>query len=154
MKPRHYIALALTLVGVALVVAMLLLPRPLPPDKCSDVYRQYKDTPGIKASFIKDYPIDDTTTIDVTMLQAQDTNVWNNTIIKLFHIENPDEYIPRQITFLLIPKSADGDPENKTLLDHDLIAGDKKELSIAIFHLETEKQYDAIFDTYFKNLIK
>ena len=154
MKPRHYIALALTLVGVALVVAMLLLPRPLPPDECSDVYRQYKDTPGIKASFIKDYPLNDTTTIDVTMLQAQDTNVWNNTIIKLFHIENPDEYIPRQITFLLIPKNADGDPENKTLLDHDLIAGDKKELSIAIFHLETEKQYDAIFDTYFKNLIK
>jgi hypothetical protein len=102
MKPRHYIALALTLVGVALVVAMLLLPRPLPPDECSDIYRQYKDTPGIKASFIKDYPLDDTTTIDVTMLQAKDTNVWNNTIIKLFHIENPDEYIPRQITFLLI----------------------------------------------------
>ena len=74
--------------------------------------------------------------------------------MKLFHVENHDEYIPRQITFLLIPKNADGDPEDKTLLDHDLIAGDKKELSIAIFHLETEKQYDAIFDTYIKNLIK
>jgi hypothetical protein len=154
MKPRHYIALALTLVGVALVVAMLLLPRPLPPDECSDVYRQYKDTPGIKASFIKDYPINDTLAVDVTMLQAKDTNVWNNTIIKLFHIENPDEYIPRQITFLLIPKNADRDPEDKTLLDHDLIAGDKKELTIGLFHLENEKQYDAIFETYFKNLIK
>ena len=76
MKPRHYIALALTLVGVALVVAMLLLPRPLPPDECSDVYRQYKDTPGIKASFIKDYPLNDTTTIDVTSFTALDTASW------------------------------------------------------------------------------
>jgi hypothetical protein len=110
--------------------------------------------PGIEATYLKDYPIDDSVTIDVTMLHAQDTNVWNNTVMKLFHVENPDEYIPRQITFLLIPKNADGNPENKTLLDHDLIAGDKKELTIGLFHLENEKQYDAIFETYFKNLIK
>ena len=154
MKRRWIITLLLLPV---VVLSVLLLTRSLhtvPPDKCSDVYRQYKDTPGIKASFIKDYPLDDTTTIDVTMLQAQDTNVWNNTVMKLFHVENPDEYIPREITFLLIPKNADGDPENKTLLDHDLIAGDKKELTIGLFHLENEKQYDAIFETYFNNLIK
>ncbi len=154
MKRRWIITLLLLPV---VVLAVLFLTRNLhtvPPDKCSDVYRQYKDTPGIKASFIKDYPLNDTTTIDVTMLQAQDTNVWNNTIMKLFHVENPDEYIPRQITFLLIPKNANGKPENKTLLDHDLIAGDKKELTIGLFHLETEKQYDAIFETYFNNLIK
>lgn len=159
MMPRRIrlfwtVGAVLAVLMVAGVAAAVLVPRLLPLGDEGSLYRRYRNMPGIEATYLKDFPIDDSVTIDVTMLHAQDTNVWNNTVMKLFHVENPDEYIPREITFLLIPKNADGDPENKTLLDHDLIAGDKKELTIGLFHLENEKQYDAIFETYFNNLIK
>lgn len=154
MKRRHLLPLLIVLAGIAISLTLLLCPRQLPEEACSDIYRQYCHTPGIKAAYIKDYPLDDSTTIAVTMLQAQDTNIWNNTVMKLFHIDDSNDYIPRQLTFRLIPKNADSLQKSENLLDNDLIAGDKRELTIGIFHLENEKQYDAIFETYFNKLKK
>lgn len=149
MKPRHYIALALTLVGVALVVAMLLLPRPLPPDECSDVYRQYKDTPGIKASFIKDYPLDDTTTIDVTMLQAQDSIIWKDLYVQILKLNKPDIHNPAKIAFRIISNENQTSQADNELSNKLLVAFSKDDLTIAFFHLETMQQYLKIIDLYF-----
>lgn len=148
MKPRHYIALALTLVGVALVVAMLLLPRPLPPDECSDIYRQYKDTPGIKASFIKDYPINDTTTIDVTTLEASSDAGWES-LKKTFNIiDYPPEVLPFVDTMVVEYYFATKDDYSRGMdsvrLNNDFIAVSRFMKKVTVFNIKEEKQIVAI----------
>ena len=68
----------------------------MPFDQCSEVYRAYADNPLIKASYIKEFRINDTVTVDVTMLKAVDTNGWN--ILKNdFPVYYPDSVIQRKI---------------------------------------------------------
>ena len=42
----------------------------------SELYLRYEHVDGIKASFIKDYHVNDTLTLDVTLLQATDSAGW------------------------------------------------------------------------------
>ena len=51
----------------------------------SELYLRYKHADGIKASFIKDYRINDTLTLDVTLLQATDSAGWD-TICNKFNL--------------------------------------------------------------------
>ena len=43
----------------------------------SDVYRRYANLPGVDATFVKAYPVNDTLSVDVTLLQATDTAAWH-----------------------------------------------------------------------------
>ena len=149
MKRRWTITLLLLPV---VVLAVLFLTRNLhtvPPDECSDIYRQYKDTPGIKASFIKDYPLDDTTTIDVTMLQAQDSIIWKNLYVQILKLNKPDIHNSAKVAFRIIPKENQTSQTDNELLNKNLAAFSKDDLTIAFFHLETMQQYLKIIDLYF-----
>ena len=149
MKRRWIITLLLLPV---VVLAVLFLTRNLhtvPPDECSDIYRQYKDTPGIKASFIKDYPLDDTTTIDVTMLQAQDSIIWKNLYVQILKLNKPDIHNSAKVAFRIIPKENQTSQTDNELLNKNLAAFSKDDLTIAFFHLETMQQYLKIIDLYF-----
>lgn len=134
------------------VLAVLFLTRSLhtvPPDECSDVYRQYKDTPGIKASFIKDYPLNDTTTIDVTMLQAQDSIIWKDLYVQILKLNKPDIHNPAKIAFRIISNENQTSQADNELSNKLLVAFSKDDLTIAFFHLETMQQYLKIIDLYF-----
>lgn len=50
--------------------------RTVPWDECSEVYRQYAHADGIEATFVHDYPVCDTLSVDVTILQATDSAGW------------------------------------------------------------------------------
>ena len=134
------------------VLSVLLLTRSLhtvPPDKCSDVYRQYKDTPGIKASFIKDYPLNDTTTIDVTMLQAQDSIIWKDLYVQILKLNKPDIHNPAKIAFRIISNENQTSQADNELSNKLLVAFSKDDLTISFFHLETMQQYLKIINLYF-----
>lgn len=149
MKRRWIITLLLLPV---VVLAVLFLTRNLhtvPPDECSDIYRQYKDTPGIKASFIKDYPLDDTTTIDVTMLQAQDSIIWKKLYVQILKLNKPDIHNSAKVAFRIIPKENQTSQTDNELSNKNLAAFSKDDLTIAFFHLETMQQYLKIIDLYF-----
>ena len=76
MKKRHYISLAILLVGGLVSAAVLGRPRQLPLEECSPEYLRYKDAPGIKASFVKDFPVNDTLAVDALLLQATSDSAW------------------------------------------------------------------------------
>ncbi len=42
----------------------------------SEVYNRYKDRSDLRVAFVKDYRIDDSTTVDVTTLTAKDSASW------------------------------------------------------------------------------
>ena len=64
--------------------AVLLLPQVVPFDQCSDLYKQYVAVEGINATYIKDYKVNDTVFVDVTLLEATDS-MWH-TLMKDFNI--------------------------------------------------------------------
>ena len=50
--------------------------RTLPERKCGQVYQRYAHVEGIQAAYIKDYRINDTLTIAVTLLEATTDSGW------------------------------------------------------------------------------
>lgn len=68
--------------------AVLLLPQVVPFDQCSDLYKQYVAVEGINATYIKDYKVNDTVFVDVTLLEATDS-MWH-ILMKDFNIPTPD----------------------------------------------------------------
>ena len=70
----------LTLIGLVLCLgvawAMKSMPRLLSDEECSPLYQRYCHTPGIEASFVKGFRINDTLAIDATLLHATDSASW------------------------------------------------------------------------------
>ena len=48
-----------------------------PSSEPGDLYRRFEHVEGVDASFIKDFPLNDTTTLDVTLLQATTDAGWD-----------------------------------------------------------------------------
>lgn len=76
MNKRTCITLAIIAVGLAVCAGFFLFPRQLTPEECGALYQRYKDAEGIDASFIKDFPVNDTLSVDVTTLQATTDSAW------------------------------------------------------------------------------
>lgn len=70
-----------TLVGILLLLLLLWgityvvkhRGQPFAKVEVSDLYRRYTDVEGVTTIFVKDYRVDDTTCIDVTLLRATDS---------------------------------------------------------------------------------
>ena len=68
--------LALCLLIVIGTLIVKLWPRTVPFDQCSPLYEHYADVEGVDASFIKDFRVNDTVFVDVTLLEAKDSAGW------------------------------------------------------------------------------
>lgn len=77
MKKTWLFTVFICLLIIAGGVTVLLWPRTVPFDKCSEAYKTYANNPYVEASFIKDFRINDTVFVDVTLLEAVDSNGWN-----------------------------------------------------------------------------
>lgn len=67
---------ALCLLIVAGTLSVKLWPCTVPYEQCSDIYKKYAGTDGIKAAFVKDYKVNDTVLIDATVLEATTDSAW------------------------------------------------------------------------------
>lgn len=152
MKRRWTITLLLLPVAALTAAFVTYCSHTVPPSQCDALYLQYKDIPGIKATYLKDYPLDDTTTIAVTLLQAQDSNVWKELYFQILSLDNPDERNPTNIAFKLFPSKNQTQSIGNELSGKDLAVFSKDNLTISFFHLETMQQYLKIFDFYFTSL--
>ena len=69
-----------TLIAVLVIVcggiAIKLWPRTVPVEDCSPVYGKYAGMPGCEVSYIKDYHVNDTTFVDVTIIHASTDSAW------------------------------------------------------------------------------
>lgn len=75
MKHRMIITLLLSLLAVAAVVVWRMAPR-LFPAEASDLYRRYEHCEHIRVADIRDFQVNDTLTVDVTILQADGDSAW------------------------------------------------------------------------------
>lgn len=71
--------------------------RIFPSEKVSEVYTRYRDCEGLNVSFVEAYRINDSVTVDVTLIEVSDSVMWDSVcadfgIIKLSEI--PEEMRP------------------------------------------------------------
>lgn len=106
----------------------------------SELYLRYEHADGIKASFIKDYRINDTLTLDVTLLQATDSAGWQQ-LIEDFEI--PAEVIESGA------KSVAADRNTLTILgnnvtDMQLPVASFRDKYICAFHTRDKEQKEQV----------
>ncbi len=88
--PSWTTVILLCLLLVAGAAVLVLTPRTVPFDECSPLYRQYAGHEDIEATFVKDYPVDDTTLVDVTLLHATTDSAWVELCQKTLPYNYPD----------------------------------------------------------------
>lgn len=136
------VILAASLLIVFGSFAIKLQPRTVPFYKCSEAYRTYACNPSIDAAFIKDFPINDTLTADVTLLNAKDSAGWEQ-LKTDFDIKNP--------TPSMLEKIRNGEDVISTKLimvnEEDFIgaiAVSRLNNTLTIFHINTDEELHAI----------
>ena len=77
MKKRALIYIGVLLLLLAAVTAFRL--RPAEPEN-SVLYERYKDMPGVRVGFVKDFPLNDSSTCDVTIFEALTDEGWENMV--------------------------------------------------------------------------
>ena len=108
--------------------AVLILPQVVPFSQCSDVYKRYAKMDGVDATFIKDYKVNDTVFVDVTLLKAKTDSAWNvNSSIEFNLISKED------------PKKIDEDIDN-----NDVLVLSRQKHSVCVFHTNNKIQRNAI----------
>ena len=158
MKKNTLIPIAIMLAIIGAAAAYKLWPRIVPWDKCSEVYRRYADTPGVNAAYIKDYPVNDTVTVSVTLLEAIDSTGWTS-LKKDFKIEAILDSIQGLVelnetarNLRLAPKTDYNLPKDSVMANNDLIITLFHSHIICIFHLENKEQYHVIYKKQFNEM--
>ena len=82
MKRTGLITLAACFAVLVMAVVVIRYPRTVPLEECSDVYKRYKDVEGVRATYIKDFRVNDTLTIGVTLLEATTDSGWAKLVSK------------------------------------------------------------------------
>lgn len=138
--------------------AVVLWPRTIPFDKCSESYKIYANNPSVEASFIKDFRINDTVFVDVTLLKAVDSIGWDT----LWHdfclpdltpetklvFENKKDRIFTRTT----KKNSYCETVDKTTPECDIIAVLYAKRTISVFHIANlEERHAVLYFNYDKS---
>ena len=117
--------------------------------QCSETYQHYAGQPGIEATFIKDFRINDSLSVCATLLEVQDSDTW----YRLMHefnipIQELNSYLPTdRITIKISPR---GHPEISGVTDLnapiDVITIDRLNLRIGMFHAANKNEEFVILD--------
>ena len=165
MKKHNVIFIILCVVAVLVAVLVKRCPRTVPYEQCSEVYKRYSRVEGVRATYVKDYRINDTLTIGVTLLEATDSAGWKY-LLQKFNISQEMQTVLEQVDFGVMSwNSPKGNPEVKaatigecrdvSLTDKDIeiCACSFRERKICVFHTQSEEEILAIDNYNYDNMI-
>ena len=126
-----------------------------PSREVSEVYTRYAGNEDFNVVFLKDFKINDTVFVDVTLLEAKNDSSWVR-IKDDFNITPiPDEILSVAtndiVSFWYAPKKDYSLPMDSCLTDNDIIAISYLKREIAVFHIESEKQIRRILEHQISN---
>ena len=162
--PSWTVVILLCLLLAAGAAVIVLTPRTVPFDECSPIYRQYAGQEGIKASYVRDYPVDDTTLVDVTLLHATTDSAWISLCHEFVPYEFADssDYINKlihdttSVTFRPVSKDDYKKiiiPQETGYSNFNIVVLTAKVKSIGIFHINNKSQLEVIFFTIADNML-
>lgn len=119
-----------------------------PSHTVSEVYTRYAGTEGLNVAFLKDFKINDSVFVDVTLFEAKTDTVWTR-IGNDFNLASiPDEilsmYPTEFVSFRYAPKKNYSLPMDSCLTNNDVLVISYQTRTIAAFHIESEEQIMSI----------
>ena len=151
MKRTNLITLLTCILIAVVAVVAIRYPRTVPYEQCSEVYKRYSSVEGVRATYVKDYRINDTLTIGVTLLEATTDSGWAMLQEDFGLPVIPKEYEERfvgdsnKVSTKIVPKESplvDGEDS----LVHDIIAISRYKHIIAHFELQSKVQESSLLD--------
>ena len=143
------VTLTVCLLIVLGTLTVKLWPRTVPFDQCSEIYQKYASMENVKASFIKDYKVNDTVFVDVTLLEATDSVGWA-TLKKDFEIPNPSPDFQQRIDSgkdliytKKAPKSTITDTSQNSY-PNDWLAISHLKRTLTVFHIKNKEELNAV----------
>ena len=143
--------LVVSVACVLAVVAVKYLPALLCGGGESEVYHRYEHRDDLKVGFVKDYRIDDSTTVDVTTLTAKDSAGWEALLREMNVSDLIIEICKKKkkkgnytVAFYNCKKNH---PEQHTEIDipnTDFVLYSYKEYTLYVFDITSRKQRNAI----------
>ena len=158
-RPLFVVLLCLLLAGG---VVLALLPRCPMPWQCSKLYWQYRGQEGIEASYVKQYPVDDTTLVDVTLLHATTDSAWESLCIAFtpYEFTDSNKYINNlihdttSVTFRAVSKDDCRTKVNPSISEkHNSVFMAAKMRAICIFHINRKEQSDILIDIMLEHFL-
>ena len=154
---KRPITTIILVLAVATAVGVVVWRHVLPMRRVSDLYRHYEHADGIAASYIHNYHVNDTITLDVTLLEATTDSAWQ-ALCSDFAITNivdtikqiaPDVVFSRLVNRHDYSQVAFGDSPDAEIL---AISCDTKTFSI--FHIHDTTEIHAVFCHNYHNINK
>ena len=122
------------------------------PWQCSTLYWQYRGQEGIEASYVRDYPVDDTTLVDVTLLHATTDSAWVSLCLKSLPYDYPEDKRENVIHGNSVTQyfSSKDDIRTKVIPadtnNYNLVFINARQKYIVIFHTENKTQVSILLD--------
>lgn len=121
-----------------------------PPRAVSELYTKYAGTAGLNAAFVKDYRVNDTVFVDVTLLEATTDSAWEMLQTDFNIPIIPEEYRElvagnNSIDFRLAPKTDPRLPMDSVAENNDAIVVSRNKQTVCVFHISSKKQINDIF---------
>ena len=150
MKRRLLLFLLLAVVGVAVAAVVKYRACLFHTGQDSELFERYAQVPGVQADFIKDFRLNDTTTVDVTIFEAADSAGWA-TIGEMLGIPVlPPDVVdiimqgkPSSL-FFLSPKDNQLEQPDTVLCNNNLIVYSFQLQKACVYDLVSDEQYNAI----------
>ena len=124
-----------------------------PSREVSELYARYADVEGVEASFIKDYRVNDSVFVDVTVLEASSDSAWA-VLKKEYKVPalTPKQKIDMEngspcIAFCGLHKK---DERAKYTNENTLVVAMHNNSTIYVFYSKTSEHCNAIMDMLFK----
>lgn len=158
MKKHWLIAVGIVLLAVSATLVWKYRPRTVPVEECSELYRRYSDSSHICASYIKDFRVNDSLTLDVTILEARDSVGWDQLRIDFKRPILPPEiekYINKHNSFAIKQVRRD-DPgkgmDKENLANNDFLVIKNLERTFYLFHTDNEYKKVQIMARFTKEI--
>ncbi len=122
------------------------------PWQCSKLYWQYRGQEGIEAFYVRDYPVDDTTLVDVTLLRATTDSAWVSLCLKSLPYDYPEDKRENVIHGNSVTQyfSSKDDIRTKVIPadtnNYNLVFINARQKYIVIFHTENKTQVSILLD--------
>lgn len=145
-----YLMMAVAFVGV--VASVHMWPRELPASKCGEVYQRFQDMEDMEASYVKDYEIDDSTRVDVTVLHATSDSSWLE-LVKAFGFRLTETIEDNGIGMRRAPRINPYATIGKAAPDDYVITYFRDEHTVYLFDSQNESVIELIAKAQFKRYL-
>ena len=144
--------------------AARLLPPAVAYWRSSEVYRRYCEVEGVRATYIKNFPLNDTLAIGVTLLEATDSAGWEY-LLQEFKIPEDVRLVFSQLNCKVFDwQSPRNHPEIRAVINDDkldtgltnndieICLMEFKDRRMAVFHTKNENEVYAVTNYNFYNM--